>query len=58
MPRVIRGSHLTHTAVRRYIGSNMTIDAPDDWPVEADGEILGAGNVHVATIASAINFVA
>ena len=57
MPRVIRGSHLTHTAVRRYIGSDITIAAPDDWPVEADGEILGTGNIHVATIASAINFV-
>jgi len=57
MPRVIRGSHLTHTAVRRYIGSDITITAPDNWPVEADGEILGTGNVHVATIASAINFV-
>jgi diacylglycerol kinase (ATP) len=57
MPRVIRGSHLTHTAVRRYIGSDITIAAPDNWPVEADGEILGTGNVHVATIASAINFV-
>jgi YegS/Rv2252/BmrU family lipid kinase len=58
MPRVIKGSHLTHTAVRRYIGSDITIAAPENWPVEADGEILGTGNVQVATIASAINFVA
>jgi diacylglycerol kinase (ATP) len=58
MPRVIRGSHLTHSAVRRYVGSDIRIAAPDDWPVEADGEILGTGDVHVTTIASAINFVA
>jgi len=58
MPRVVRGSHLSHTSVRRYIGSDITIAVPDDWPVEADGEILGTGSVHVATIASAINFVA
>lgn len=58
MPRVIRGSHLTHTAVRRYIGSAVRILVPDDWPVEADGEMLGTGSVQVATIASAINFVA
>ena len=58
MPRVIRGSHLTHSAVRRYIGSDIDLAVPDNWPVEADGEILGAGSVHIATIASAINFVA
>ena len=58
MPRVIRGSHLNHTAVRRYIGSDIELTVPDNWPIEADGELLGAGSVHVATIASAINFVA
>lgn len=58
MPRVIRGSHLTHTAVRRYVGSDISISVPDDWPVEADGENLGTGSVQVATIASAISFVA
>lgn len=58
MPRVIRGSHLTHTAVRRYVGSDVSISVPGDWPVEADGEILGTGSVQIATIASAINFVA
>jgi diacylglycerol kinase (ATP) len=58
MPRVIRGSHLTHTAVRRYIGSDISIDVPRDWPVEADGEILGNGSVRIATMPSAINFVA
>jgi YegS/Rv2252/BmrU family lipid kinase len=58
MPRVIKGSHLTHTSVRRYIGSDITITVPEHWPVEADGEILGAGTVQVATIPSAIDFVA
>jgi len=57
MPRVITGSHLTHTAVRRYIGSDIDLEIPDDWPVEADGEILGRGSVRVATIASAIDFI-
>jgi YegS/Rv2252/BmrU family lipid kinase len=58
MPRVVRGSHLTHASVRRYVGSEITVTVPDDWPVEADGEILGRGTVQVATIPSAINFVA
>lgn len=58
MPRVIKGSHLTHTAVRRYIGSGITLDVPEHWPIEADGEILGIGSVEVATIPSAIDFIA
>ena len=58
MPRVIRGSHLTHTAVRRYVGTDITMTIPDEWPVEADGEVLGKGSVHVATIGGAIAFVA
>ncbi len=58
MPRVVRGTHLTHTAVRRYVGSTVQIDVPDSWPVEADGEMLGTGSVSVTTIASAIDFIA
>ncbi|MEN8239035.1 MAG: YegS/Rv2252/BmrU family lipid kinase [Actinomycetota bacterium] len=58
MPRVITGSHLTHAAVRRYIGSDVHLAIPDDWPVEADGEMLGTGAVQAATIPSAIDFIA
>jgi len=57
MPRVVRGSPLTHTSVRRYIGADIRITVPDAWAVEADGEILGTGSVHIATIPSAIDFV-
>lgn len=57
MPRVIRGTHLTHTAVRRYVGDTISIVVPPSWPVETDGEILGKGSVRIETIASAIDFV-
>jgi len=57
MPRVVRGTHLTHTAVRRYVGDTISIVVPPSWPVETDGEILGAGSVTIETIASAIDFV-
>jgi len=57
MPRVVKGTHLTHTAVRRYIGDTISITVPASWPVETDGEMLGSGPVKIRTIASAIDFV-
>ena len=56
MPRLAFGSHLTHRAVRRYIGANVSIQAPDEWPVEADGEIIGRGSVEIETIPQALDF--
>lgn len=58
MPRVMRGTHLSLKAVRRYIGSDVHITVPDHWPVEADGEILGTGPIIARVIPSAIDFVA
>ena len=57
MPRLALGAHLTHRAVRRYIGSTITIDAPDEWPVEADGELLGTGSVSIEVLPAAIDYV-
>jgi YegS/Rv2252/BmrU family lipid kinase len=56
MPRVARGGHLTHPSVRRYVGAEVTIEVPDSWPVEADGEVLGAGSVRVSIVRNAIQF--
>jgi len=57
MPRLVFGSHLTHRAVRRYVGSSVVLDVPDDTPVEADGEFLGFGSVTVAMHHHAVDFV-
>jgi len=57
MPRVLMGTHLTHSAVQRFSGSEIHIEAPEEWPVEADGEILGAGSVEVQVLPEAIDFV-
>ena len=56
MPRVIRGGHLTHKAVRRYIGASIRVEVPDSWPVEADGELLGTGTIDVECLPHAIDF--
>ncbi|MCL1595134.1 MAG: YegS/Rv2252/BmrU family lipid kinase [Actinomycetia bacterium] len=58
MPRVVRGSHLTHSGVRRFLGDTISVSVPGSWPVEADGEALGFGSVEISTIPSAIDFVA
>lgn len=57
MPRLLLGSHLTHTAVRRYVGNDISIACPSDWPVEADGELLGRGPVSISVVEGAIDFV-
>ncbi len=57
MPRVVMGTHLSHSAVQRFSGSTIRIEAPDAWPVEADGEILGAGSVDVRVLPVAVDFV-
>jgi len=56
MPRVIRGTHLSLPGVRRFEAPDFRIDVPDGWPVEADGELLGAGSVRGGVIPAAIDF--
>ena len=56
MPRVIRGLHLRHPAVSTARGAEITIDVPADWPVEADGEVIGAGSAQVSVVRGAIDF--
>ena len=56
MPRVMRGTHLTHRAVRRTKGSITVVDCPETWPIEADGEVLGSGPITVRVVPQAIFF--
>ena len=56
MPRVIKGLHLQHPAVRRFTSSEFTLDCRPDWPIEADGEILGKGPVRGRMLPAAIDF--
>ncbi len=57
MPRLAMGSHLTHRAVRRYVGGTVTIACPPQWPIEADGELLGTGPVSLSVVPGALDFV-
>lgn len=54
--RVVKGTHLTHPAVRRVIGRSVVIDVPEAWLVEADGEILGTGSFTVEVVQDRLFF--
>ncbi len=56
MPRVIRGLHLNHPAVRRFSAATFTLRCPDGWPIEADGELLGTGSIEGRVLPGAIDF--
>lgn len=56
MPKVIRGMHLRHKNVRRLTGKSVIINVPEDWPIEADGELLGSGSISVTVQPAAIEF--
>lgn len=56
MPRVIRGLHLRHAAVSTARGADIAVEVPSDWPVEADGEIIGFGPARVSVVPGAIDF--
>lgn len=47
-PRVKRGSHLSHRAVRRYRSTSVTIKTDRAWPIEVDGDYLGETPVTVS----------
>jgi len=42
--RIVHGTHLNHRSVRRTVGRRVSVDVPDTWMVEADGEIIGSGS--------------
>jgi YegS/Rv2252/BmrU family lipid kinase len=56
MPRVVRGLHLSHPGVRRFTGSQFTLESEVPLPVEADGEMIGTGSIRGWLEPAAIRF--
>jgi YegS/Rv2252/BmrU family lipid kinase len=54
VPKVIRGTHLTDRAVRRFSAATFRIETDVVWPLEADGDYIGntpvAGRVLPAAL--------
>lgn len=56
MPRVIRGTHLRHRAVTRFVTESFEFECERHWPIEADGELLGNGPVKGEIVPGALHF--
>lgn len=54
--RVVRGTHLTHSAVRRTTGNRIAVDVPPEWLIEADGEVIGIGPFSAEVHQGLLNF--
>ena len=56
MPKVIRGTHIQHKAVKRFVAASFTLECEPEWPVEADGELLGHGPITGEIVPQALDF--
>jgi diacylglycerol kinase (ATP) len=56
-PRVYKGSHLTYPKISLTRGTVVTIESPDQYPLQADGEVLGNGPVSFQLIPDAISLI-
>ena len=54
--RVVRGTHLTHSGVRRTTARSVDVQVPGTWLVEADGEILGTGSFKAEALQGRLLF--
>ena len=55
VPKVIRGTHLTDRAVRRFKAAEYHIETSPRWPVEADGDAVGNTSVKGRVVPAAIS---
>ena len=54
VPKIIRGTHLTDRAVRRFSAATFEIETEVPWPVEADGDYLGNTPVSGRVVPAAL----
>ncbi|HEY5891569.1 MAG TPA: YegS/Rv2252/BmrU family lipid kinase, partial [Acidimicrobiia bacterium] len=55
VPKVVKGTHLGDSAVRRFSVSEFDLKSEPAWPVEADGDHLGNTDISGRVIPAAIN---
>jgi len=54
VPKIIKGTHLRDPSVRRLTASEFTIETVPEWPVEADGDLVGNTTVAGRVVPAAI----
>lgn len=55
VPKIIRGTHLTDRAVRRFSAATFTIETDISWPLEADGDYIGNTPVSGRVLPAALH---
>ena len=54
VPKIIKGTHLSDPAVRRFSAGEFTITTQADWPIEVDGDYIGTTPVTGQVVPAAI----
>ncbi|MGB7860623.1 MAG: hypothetical protein WBM90_09010, partial [Acidimicrobiia bacterium] len=54
VPKIIKGTHLTDTAVRRFKAAQFIVECLPSWPLEADGDLVGNTRVEGRVVPAAI----
>ncbi|HEY6634869.1 MAG TPA: YegS/Rv2252/BmrU family lipid kinase [Acidimicrobiia bacterium] len=54
VPKIIRGTHLSDPAVRRFSAASFEIDTDIPWPLEADGDYIGNTPVKGRVVPAAL----
>ena len=54
LPKVYKGAHLPHRNIAELRAAQLSIEADQDFPVEADGEVLGTTPASFGVIPGAI----
>jgi diacylglycerol kinase (ATP) len=55
VPKIIKGVHLTDSAVRRYATEGFDLVTNPIWPIEADGDPVGNTPVSVSVVPGALD---
>lgn len=56
VPRIMKGTHLGHSAIHSRSLESFQFTSEFPWPVEADGDYLGTTPIRVSTISKAIRW--
>ena len=54
VPKLIKGTHLSDPAVRRFTAAEFKIETDPIWPLEADGDLVGNTTVEGRVVPAAI----
>jgi diacylglycerol kinase (ATP) len=57
LPRIYRGTHLRHPAIRHRRGSRVSVSSSTPFPFEVDGEAAGTTPVTLELLPAAVRVV-